>query len=61
MATKTYVPQLLVIAGMLCRYIQRHQERLRGNLTNEQYVLLTALLAACVALSDGITRPPLGD
>jgi hypothetical protein len=61
MAFRTYIPALLFIMNKLCRYIQKYQSQLNGNLTAPQKVLLEALLAACIALTDSIGELPVED
>lgn len=60
MASRTYIPGLRYFSGVLCRYIQRHQEKLRDNMSEESYTLLTVLLDACIALSDSLGDAEVG-
>jgi hypothetical protein len=57
MPRRTYIPQLVRILNWACRYIQRYQDQLNGNLTDPQKVLLAAVLASCIALTDALGEP----
>jgi hypothetical protein len=54
MAQRTYVPQIVYILNRACKYIQKYSDQLKKYLTNTQYSLLQAVLAACVAFTDSI-------
>lgn len=54
MAGRTYIPQIVKSLNRACRYMQRYSDQLARNLTNTQYALLQAVLAACVAFTDSI-------
>lgn len=47
---KTFLPQLLKIAHMLCRYMQRYETFIKSFLDEDQQAIFDAALAACHAL-----------
>lgn len=61
MATKTYIPQLVLLARILCRYMQRWERQIRENLDATAEPLFDALLVACEAFELVVTLPPEGD
>lgn len=58
MATKFFVPQLVLLARRMCKYITKHHATLNTTLSAPQQALLAALFAACQAFDLGVIEPP---
>lgn len=61
MARRTYVPQIVYLLNRVCKYIARYSDQLQKYLTNPQYSLLQAVVAACVAFTDAYEAPEIGE
>lgn len=48
---KTYLPKLLTILTLVCRYILRWNDKIKGNLPPEAEPLVDAVVTACQALA----------
>jgi hypothetical protein len=47
---KTYLPRLLQIARVICKYIRRYEDKIKANIPEESWPALAAVLVACDAL-----------
>ena len=61
MASRTYVPQLLLLLNIVVKYMKRYQNKLQGTLTTPQYQCLVATIEAADLCIQAIPEPPLGD
>lgn len=48
---KTYLPKLLTILTLVCRYILRWNDKIKSNLPSEAAPLVDAVVTACQALA----------
>lgn len=57
MSKRTYVPTLVYWLHRVCVYITRYRAQLRAFLTDDQEILLDAVLAACEAFTAAVPHP----
>lgn len=60
MAFKTYIPHLLKILEVVCRYVARYRNQLARNLTEDQLTKLDAIVTACNIFIAAVGVLPIG-
>lgn len=59
MGVRTYLPMLLVIARMFCKYVERHRAKLEANAPEGSYALIEVAYDACQAMEAAIGVLPM--
>lgn len=61
MASRTYLPALLILAKSIRKYVNKYREKINAGLPPGGVAILDALLEALDALIAIVAVPPLGD
>lgn len=49
---RTYLPRLLFLAQLICKYIRKYETTIRSNIPDDQETVLDGFLVACELLED---------
>lgn len=61
MASRTYMPGLIILGKAVRKYVTKNREKINANLPTGGVAILDALMEALDALLEIIVLPPLGD
>lgn len=61
MGARTYIPELIRIVYIVCRYVTRYRTKIIANLPPAAVAPFNTLSDACTELLDAIGELPIGD